>query len=69
MAKAVVEFMHRLKITMEGARIYRERGIHGETVIVGNGTETFVLFKGVKGYYLKSPKLFRRSVPVKFVYA
>ena len=69
MAKAVVEFMHGLKITMEGARICRQQETVGETVIVGNGAETFVLFKGIKGYYLKSPKLFRRSVPVKFVYA
>jgi len=69
MAKAVVEFMHGLKITMEGARIYRERGIHGETVMISNDATNIILFKGVRGYYLKSPRLFRRSVPVKFIYA
>jgi len=69
MAKAVVEFMHGLKITMEGAKIYREQGIHGETIIVSDGNNNFVLFRGIKGYYLRSPKLFRRSVPVKFILA
>ena len=69
MAKAVVEFMHGLKITMPNARIYREQGIHGETVIVSDGTQSFVLFRGVRGYYLRSPRLFRKAVPVKFICA
>ena len=69
MAKAVVEFMHGLKITMPNARVYRERGICGETIIVSDGSNNLVLFRGVRGYYLKSPKLFRKSVPVKFVLA
>ena len=69
MAKAIIEMNHGLKIVFDEARIYRQRETVGETVIVGNGTETFVLFKGIKGYYLKSPKLFRRSIPVKFILA
>ena len=67
--RAEIEFMHGLKITMERARIYREQGIHGETIIISDGCNNFVLFRGVKGCFLKSPRLFRRSVPVKFIYA
>ena len=69
MAKAVVEFMHGLKITMEGVRIYREQGIHGETIIISDGSNNFVLFKGIRGCFLKSPRLFRKAVPVKFILA
>ena len=67
--RAEIEFMHGLKITMERARIYREQGIHGETIIISDGSNNFVLFKGIRGCFLKSPKLFRKAVPVKFIYA
>ena len=65
----VIEFMHGLKITIPKATIYRQREVNGETVIVSDGTQSFVLFKGVRGYYLRSPRLFRKAVPVKFIYA
>jgi len=67
--RAEIEFMHGLKITMERARIYREQGIHGETIIISDGSNNFILFRGVRGCFLKSPKLFRKAVPVKFIYA
>ena len=67
--RAEIEFLHGLKITMPNARVYREQGIHGETIIVSDGSNNIVLFRGVKGCYLRSPKLFRKSVPVKFVLA
>jgi len=68
--RAEIEFLHGLKITMPDAMIYRERQVNGETVIVSDGSNnTFILFKGIKGYYLRSPKLFRKSVPVRFVLA
>jgi len=69
MAKAIIEMNHGLKIIFDGARIYRQREVNGETVIVSNSAQSFVLFKGVRGYYLRSPRLFRKAVPVKFIYA
>jgi len=69
MAKAIIEMSHGLKIAIPNARVYKETGIHGETIIISDGSNAFVLFKGMRGYYLKSPKLFRKAVPVKFIYA
>ena len=69
MAKAIIEMNHGLKIAIPNARVYKETGIHGETIIISDGSNNFILFRGVKGCFLKSPRLFRRSVPVKFILA
>ena len=70
MAKAIIEMNHGLKIAIPNARVYKETGIHGETIIISDGSNNnFILFRGVRGCFLKSPRLFRRSVPVKFIYA
>jgi len=64
MKKVIIEFRHGLRIHIEKADIYRERNYNGETVMVYNEGVNFVLFKGVRGYYLRVPKLWRRPVPV-----
>ena len=67
--KAIISMHHGLKIVIDNARVAHIKQLHGETVMISNEAANFVLFRGVKGYYLKSPRLFRKSVPVKFVYA
>jgi len=69
MAKAIIEMNHGLKIVFDGAKVAHIKQLHGETVMISNEATNFILFKGMRGYYLKSPRLFRRSVPVKFIYA
>ena len=69
MAKAIIEMNHGLKIVFDGAKVAHIKQLHGETVMISNEATNFVLFRGVRGYYLKSPKLFRKAVPVKFIYA
>lgn len=66
---AIIELNHGLKIRVENARVSHIKQLHGETVMISNEATNLILFKGMRGYYLKSPRLFRRSVPVKFIYA
>jgi len=79
---AIIELNHGLKIRVENARIYRDgvenrvgeksfsvSPIHGERLLISNGTVNFIIFKGSDRSILISPRLFRRSVPVKFIYA
>lgn len=62
--KVIISFRHGLRVRIEDASVYREENYNGETVMVYNKGTSFILFKGVRGYYLRSPKLWRRPVPV-----
>jgi len=67
--KAIISMHHGLKIVIDNARVSHIRQLHGETVMISNEATNFILFKGMRGYYLKSPRLFRKAVPVKFILA
>ena len=63
MRKVYIEFRHGLRVCVE-ANVYRERNYSGETLMIYNESVSFILFKGMKGYYLRAPKLWRKPVPV-----
>ena len=76
--RAEIEFMHGLKIRVENARVFRESVESevgsasykiGERFLISNGSVNFVIFKGADRSILISPRLFRRNIPVRFVYA
>ena len=71
--KVIISFRHGMRIRLEGARIYRERGgvrigegvySIGETLLIGIPKFNLVVFKGERGYILKSPRLWKRPAPV-----
>ncbi|MCD6209544.1 MAG: hypothetical protein J7J01_01380 [Methanophagales archaeon] len=62
--KVYIEFRHGLRLCVEGAEIYKERNYSGETVMIYNESISFILFKGMRGYYLRAPKLWRKPAPV-----
>jgi len=64
MKTVIITFRHGLRVKIKNANVYRERSYNGETVMVYNESTNFILFKGVRGYYLRVPKLWRRPVPV-----
>ena len=73
MRKVYVSFKHGLRVKIEGAEIYRKRegdyigeGFHnvGETLLIRAPKFNLIVFKGNQGYILKSPRLWRRPVPV-----